>query len=125
MSIVNCIFNWGADLDVAVNDIREKIDLAKPDLEKAKDAKTPYIFKFSSSMVPVLIMTVTAEESSPDLYRIVDKQISDPLKRVAGVGAVVYIGGQERQITVHFDRKALEAITCRSSRSETHLPPKT
>jgi len=109
MSIVNCIFNWGADLDVAVNDIREKIDLAKPDLEKAKDAKAPYIFKFSSSMVPVLVMTVTAKESSPDLYRIVDKQISDPLKRVAGVGAVVYIGGQERQITVHFDRKALEA----------------
>jgi HAE1 family hydrophobic/amphiphilic exporter-1 len=109
MSIVNCIFNWGADLDVAVNDIREKIDLAKPDLEKAKDAKTPYIFKFSSSMVPVLVMTVTAKESSPDLYRIVDKQISDPLKRVAGVGAVVYIGGQERQITVHFDRKTLEA----------------
>jgi HAE1 family hydrophobic/amphiphilic exporter-1 len=109
ISIVNCIFNWGADLDVAVNDIREKIDLAKPDLEKAKDAKTPYIFKFSSAMVPVLVMTVTAKESSPDLYRIVDKQISDPLKRVAGVGAVVYIGGQERQITVHFDRKALEA----------------
>lgn len=109
MSIVNCIFNWGADLDVAVNDIREKIDLAKPDLEKAKDAKTPYIFKFSSAMVPVLVMTVTAKESSPDLYRIVDKQISDPLKRVAGVGAVVYIGGQERQITVHFDRKTLEA----------------
>jgi HAE1 family hydrophobic/amphiphilic exporter-1 len=109
ISIVNCIFEWGTDLDVAVNDIREKIDLAKPDLEKAKDAKTPYIFKFSSSMVPVLVMTVTAKESSPDLYRIVDKQIADPLKRLAGVGAVVYIGGQERQIKVHFDRKAVEA----------------
>jgi len=109
LSVVNCIFKWGADLDVAVNDIREKIDLAKPDLDKARDAKTPYIFKFSSSMVPVLVMTVTAKESSPDLYRIVDKQIADPLKRVAGVGAVVYIGGQERQIKVHFDRKAVEA----------------
>ncbi len=109
ISIVNCIFEWGTELDVAVNDIREKIDLAKPDLQKAKDAKTPYIFKFSSSMVPVLVMTVTAKESSPDLYRIVDKQISDPLKRVAGVGAIVYVGGQERQIKVHFDRKALEA----------------
>jgi len=59
--------------------------------------------------VPVLVMTVTAEESSPDLYRIVDKQIADPLKRVPGVGAVVYIGGQERQINVHFDREAIEA----------------
>ena len=107
IAIVNCVFNWGTDLDVAVNDIREKIDLAKPDL--ADGAKEPFIFKFSSSMVPVLIMTVTAQESSPDLYRIVDKQIADPLKRVSGVGAVVYIGGQERQINVHFDREAIEA----------------
>jgi HAE1 family hydrophobic/amphiphilic exporter-1 len=107
IAIVTCVFNWGTDLDVAVNDIREKIDLAKPDL--ADGAKEPFIFKFSSSMVPVLIMTVTAQESSPDLYRIVDKQIADPLKRVSGVGAVVYIGGQERQINVHFDREAIEA----------------
>jgi hydrophobe/amphiphile efflux-1 (HAE1) family protein len=107
ISIVTCVFNWGTDLDVAVNDIREKIDLAKPDM--ADGAKEPFIFKFSSSMVPVLVMTVTAKESSPDLYRIVDKQIADPLKRVPGVGAILYIGGQERQINVHFDREALEA----------------
>ena len=107
ISIVTCIFDWGTDLDVAVNDIREKIDLAKPDM--ADGAKEPFIFKFSSSMVPVLVMTVTARESSPDLYRIVDKQIADPLKRVSGVGAILYIGGQERQINVHFDREALEA----------------
>ena len=107
MSMVNCIFNWGTDLDVAVNDIREKIDLAKPDLtDRAKD---PFIFKFSSSMVPVLVVTVTAKESSPDLYRIIDKQIADPLKRVPGVGAILYEGGVERQINVHFDREALEA----------------
>ena len=107
ISIVNCIFDWGTDLDVAVNDIREKIDLAKPDI--ADGAKEPFIFKFSSSMVPVMVMTVTARESSPDLYRIVDKLIADPLKRVSGVGAILYIGGRERQINVHFDREALEA----------------
>ena len=107
ISIVTCIFDWGTDLDVAVNDIREKIDLAKPDM--ADGAKEPFIFKFSSSMVPVLVMTVTARESSPDLYRIVDKQIADPLKRIPGVGAILYVGGQERQINVHFDREALEA----------------
>ncbi|RZB34577.1 MAG: hypothetical protein SRB1_00345 [Desulfobacteraceae bacterium Eth-SRB1] len=107
ISIVTCIFNWGTNLDVAVNDIREKIDLAKPDM--ADGAKEPFIFKFSSSMVPVLVMTVTARESSPDLYRIVDKQIADPLKRVPGVGAILYVGGHERQINVHFDREALEA----------------
>jgi len=107
ISIVNCIFNWGTDLDVAVNDIREKIDLAKPDI--ADGAKEPFIFKFSSSMVPILVVTVTAMESSADLYRIVDKHLADPLKRVPGVGAILYEGGIERQIDVHFNREALEA----------------
>ena len=46
ISIVNCIFDWGTDLDEAVNDIREKIDLSKPDL--AEGAKEPFIFKFSN-----------------------------------------------------------------------------
>ena len=101
------IADTGTALDGAVNDIRVKIDLAKPDI--ADGAKEPFIFKFSSSMVPVLVVTVTAKESKPDLYRIVDKQIADPLKRIAGVGAIIYVGGQERQINVHFDREALEA----------------
>ena len=107
ISIVNCIFDWGTDLDVAVNDIREKIDLAKPDI--ADGAKEPFIFKFSSSMVPVMVLTVTGKESSPDLYRIVDKMVADPIKRISGVGAILFIGGQERQINVHFEREALEA----------------
>jgi Cu/Ag efflux pump CusA len=120
ISIVNCIFDWGTDLDVAVNDIREKIDLAKPDL--ADGAEEPFIFKFSSSMVPVLVMTVTAKESSPDLYRIVDKQIADPLKRIPGVGAILFIGGQERQINVHFDREALDAYQLSAQNRKSESP---
>jgi len=107
LSLVTSIFDWGTDLDVAVNDVREKIDLARADL--ADGAKDPFIFKFSSAMVPVLVITVTAGESNHDLYRIVDKQLADPLKRVPGVGAILYLGGVERQINVHFDREALES----------------
>lgn len=106
LSLITCVFDWGTDLDVAVNDVREKIDLARPDL--AEGAESPFIFKFSSAMVPVLVVTVTARESNPDLYRIVDKQLADPLKRVPGVGAILYLGGVKRQINVHFDREALE-----------------
>lgn len=107
LSIVSCVFDWGTNLDVAVNDVREKIDLARPDITEG--AKEPFILKFSSSMVPILVVTVTAKESTPDLYRILDKQIADPLKRVPGVGAILYEGGVERQINVHFDRQSLEA----------------
>lgn len=105
LSIVTTIFDWGTDLDVAVSDVREKIDLAKPYL--TSEADSSFIFKFSSAMMPALIVTVTAEESTPDLFRIVDKQLAEPLKRVNGVGAIVYESGIERQINVHFDRDAL------------------
>ena len=107
MSIVTCIFNWGSNLDVAVNDIREKIDFAKIDI--ADGADEPIVFKFSSSMTPILVLTVTATESTSDLFRIVDKQIADPLKRLHGVGAIFYEGAVERQINISFDRQSLEA----------------
>lgn len=107
LSLITCRFKWGCDLDEAANDVREKIDLAKSDI--ADGAQEPYILKFNSSMVPMTMLMVTAEESAPDLYRIADKQICDPLKRVPGVGAIILAGGEQRQINVHFDRDALEA----------------
>jgi CzcA family heavy metal efflux pump len=107
ISIVNCIFNWGSDLDAAINDMREQIDLAKPNI--AAGAKEPFIFKFSSSMVPILVLTIRGKELGPDLYRIVDRQLADPLKRVPGVGTILYEGGVKRQINVHFNRDILEA----------------
>lgn len=108
LSMVTCLFDWGTDLDVAVNDVREKLDLAKPDIrEHAPDAQEPMIFKFSSASAPIMAVSVSADESWKQLYRIVDKQIVDPLKRVPGVGAIVIYGGLRRQINVEFDKYRL------------------
>ncbi len=108
LAMVTCKFAWGTDLDVASNDVRDKIDLAKPDIhEHAPDAEEPMLFKFSSATAPVMFVTVTATESWPQLYHLVDKRISDPLKRVPGVGAIMMYGGMIRQINVEFDKRAL------------------
>ncbi len=108
LAAVTCMFKWGADLDVAANDVRDKIDLARQDVrDHAPDAEEPMLFKFSSATAPIMFVTVTAEESWKHLYHIVDKQIVDPLKRVPGVGAMVMYGGLERQINVRFDRQRL------------------
>ena len=110
LAVVTCHFKWGTNLDVASNDVRDKIDLARKDIEEhAPDAKEPMLFKFSSAAMPIMIVTVSAEESWKQLYHIVDKQISDPLKRIKGVGAVISHGGLIRQINVQFDWQKLEA----------------
>ena len=106
MSIVSCRFDWGTDLDVASNDLRSAIGLVKRELPE--DAEEPVLFKFSSSVAPILFMTVTAETSWPRLYHIADKQIADDLKRVPGVGAILIQGGARRRFNVYFDRERIE-----------------
>jgi len=111
LSVVTCKFDWGTNLDVAANDVRDKVDLAKSDIElHAPDAREPILFKFSSSSAPIMVVSVSATESWKNLYHIVDKQITDPLKRVKGVGAILIYGGLRRQINVEFDRQRLSAF---------------
>jgi len=107
LSLIQCKFEWGTDLDTASNDIRDKIELAKRDLPP--DIEKPVLFKFSSATAPILFMTVTADVSWPRLYYITDKIIGDELRRVPGVGAVILYGGDKRQINVYFDLDKIKA----------------
>lgn len=107
VSVIQCKFKWGTDLDEAANDIRNQLEIAKRDLPE--DAETPILFKFGSNMFPVLIYGVSAKESYFGLDKLIDKKIADPLKRIPGVGTVMAIGGPIRQIRVEIDPEKLEA----------------
>ncbi len=106
ISIVTLEFEYGYDLDILANDVRDKLDMLStlPD-----GVSTPIIFKFSSDMMPVLMIGVTAEESMPGLYKILDDQIVTPLARVSGVGSVSIAGIPEREIQVYCNPNKLEA----------------
>jgi len=108
LSLVQCKFEWGTDLDTASNDIRDKIELAKRDLPE--DAEKPVLFKFSSATAPILFMTISADVSWPRLYHIADKVIGDELRRVPGVGSIVLYGGLRRQINVYFDLQKIRGF---------------
>ncbi len=108
LSLISCKFDWGTDLDVASNDVRDKLEFAKRRLPE--DADSPVLFKFSSATAPVLFLTVAGEKSWPRLFHIVDKQIGDELKRVPGVGAVILYGGLRRRINLYFDMQKVEGF---------------
>jgi HAE1 family hydrophobic/amphiphilic exporter-1 len=80
VSVVTVKFNWGIDLGDATSDIRDKLDLVSRQLPE--DAEKPFIFKFNTSMIPVIMLAVTADESWEKLDKIVDRKIIDSLKRV-------------------------------------------
>ena len=106
VSVVSLEFEYGYDLDILANDVRDKLDM----LSTLPDGTSqPIIFKFSSDMFPVLMLGVTADESMSGLYKILDDQIVTPLARVDGVGTVSIAGIPQREIQVYCDPNKLEA----------------
>ncbi len=107
ISLVILEFNEGVDIDVATNDVRDKLDMVNSNLPDG--ASVPMIFKFSADDMPILILSATAKESLPALEKILDDKVSTPLARVSGVGTVSVSGAPQREIQVYCDPNKLEA----------------
>jgi len=60
-------------------------------------------------MIPVVILSATAEESAGALYKILDEQVANPLNRISGVGTVSVSGAPQREIQVNVIPSKLEA----------------
>ncbi len=107
ISIVTLEFEFGYDIDALTNYVRDKLDMVKSYLPD--DAENPIIFKFSTDMIPIMLLSVQAEESMPGLYKILDENVANPLARVDGVGSVSISGAPQREIHVYVDPIKLEA----------------
>ena len=107
ISVITLEFEYGEDIDVLTNDVRDKLDMVSSALPD--DAENPIIFKFSTDMIPIIILSVRASESMPGLYKILDDAIVNPLARISGVGSVSISGAPKREIHVYVDPNRLEA----------------
>ena len=107
MSIITLEFEYGNDIDVLTNDVRDKLDMVSSQMPD--DAETPIIFKFSTDMIPIVMLSVQAKESQSALYKILDDRVVNPLARIPGVGTVSISGAPQREIQVYCDPGKLEA----------------
>ena len=107
ISLITMEFVEGVDIDVATNDVRDKLDMVNSVLPDG--ASLPIIFKFSADDMPILIMAATADESLQALEKILDDKVATPLARVSGVGTVSIAGAPQREIQVYCDPNKLEA----------------
>ncbi len=107
ISVITLEFEFGYDIDVLTNDVRDKLDMVTSMLPD--EVNTPIIFKFSTDMLPILMLSVQAEESQPALYKILDDAVVNPLARIPGVGTVSVAGAAQREINVYCDPNKLDA----------------
>ena len=107
MSVVILEFEWGTNLDEASNDVRDalgRVETYLPD-----DAEKPMIIKFSTSMMPILYLYATANESYNGLYKLLDEKLANPINRINGVGAVSISGSPVREVQVNINPQKIEA----------------
>ena len=107
MSLVTLEFEWGYNLDEAVNDIRSSIDMIYDNLPDG--VSRPLIFKFNTSMMPIMQYAITADDSYSGLEKIIDDNVINVLNRIDGIGNVSLSGAPQRYVYIDLDPRQLEA----------------
>ena len=107
LSVIFLEFEWESNLDEATNDIRDVIDQIIDYLPEG--VERPMIFKFNTSMMPIVFYAVTARENYPGLEKLLDEKIINPLNRIEGIGSIGLMGVPRRVVYVDADPRLLDA----------------
>lgn len=109
VSTVTCEFEYGTDLSEATNDIRDILNLAKGFLPD--DAEDPLIFKFDTSMMPIMFLSVTSKKEDIRFKtEEIEDTLTDPIKRIPGVGSVMNFNQMEKKIIISADKQRLAGL---------------
>ena len=106
--VINAEFNWGANLDTASTDLREKIGMVKKYLPEG--AEDPIIMRINMKEMPVMFLNIRGEgRHISELGKIGEDQVAPLLERLPGVASVSVLGGRRREIQVNLDKDKLIA----------------
>jgi multidrug efflux pump len=104
-SSINVEFNAGVDINEALARVREKVDIAKPDIPEAAD--DPQIMEINLSQFPIMQVNVSGPYSLVRL-RDVAEDLQDALEQIPSVLEVPLSGGLEREVKVDVDLAKLK-----------------
>jgi HAE1 family hydrophobic/amphiphilic exporter-1 len=107
VSLVFITFDLDRDLDVAAQDVRDKINTILPQLPRGIDP--PTVEKLDPDASPIMTLTLASNRTVREMTEYADKTLRRQLESVDGVGQVVLLGGRKRQINVHLDGDKLRA----------------
>lgn len=108
LSQVFITFKLEKSVDVAAQEVRDKMNTVVPDLPQTAEA--PVVQKVDVNAAPILQIAVSASRSSRALYEFADKQIAEKIQSLSGVGQVSIVGGAEREIQILLDPERMRAF---------------
>ncbi len=113
VSLLTIEFESGTDTNVGAQDVRDALDLVVSNLPD--EINRPIIVKMNVSQMPVLVIGISGIEETITLKKLVDDKISDRLKRMDGVGSVMVLGGDEREIQVQMNYLKMQELSISSN----------
>ncbi|MBL9036330.1 MAG: efflux RND transporter permease subunit [Rhodospirillaceae bacterium] len=99
-------FQAGYDIDKALDDVREQVDLAKPDLPE--DADEPFVQEVAFSRFPVLVVTLSGDVPERSLLRLAER-LQDRIESIPAVLEAPISGKREELVELVIDPLRLEA----------------
>ncbi|MDI6451523.1 efflux RND transporter permease subunit [Anaerobaca lacustris] len=100
-------FEYGADIDVAFQDVLAALTRAQRQLPS--DIEAPYVFKADPSQLPVMRLAVSSDRWDPVTLRDwADNWLQDRILAMAGVAGTEIVGGLVREIRILLDPAAME-----------------
>lgn len=106
-SRITITFELGKDIDVAAQEVRDKISARLRRLPS--DADIPVVDKLDINAQPIMWLAVTGQRAIEDLTYFADVQIRPLLQKIEGVGEVSVGAGREKQIHIRLLRERLAA----------------
>ncbi|MFA5848725.1 MAG: efflux RND transporter permease subunit [Bacteroidales bacterium] len=107
VSIITIEFEYGTNMDEAVNDIRSVLDFQKNYLPDG--AESPVVFKYSTEMMPIMFISARTSQNAQGLYKILEEKVANPLNRIDGVASTSISGAPQREIQILTDPKKMQA----------------
>ena len=99
-------FTWDTDMNIATQDVREKLDpIYYPD-----GAEKPIILRYDPSLDPVMRLGVYGVDDLYYLRKICDEDIKRELEGIQGVAAVKIKGGLEEEIHIEINERQLASL---------------
>jgi CzcA family heavy metal efflux pump len=100
-------FEWGTDMQVAMQRVQEALDRVRPDLPA--DSRLD-VALMNTALFPILGYALTSEtKSQADLWELAEYALKPELVRIPGVSSVEVQGGRRREFQIHLDVQALAA----------------
>ena len=106
-SMVIATFSLDRDIDVAAQDVRDRVATVLRQLPD--DVLPPVVGKFNSDNSPSLSIALSGNLSVRELTEIGDKIVKPRIERSSGVGEVRIVGGLERAINIWVNSDRLAA----------------